>query len=117
MKHVNQSVMMRMAMAVMIVTAAGDRHFIDLTIRRFTMTVFHLDRRMTDAEFLEQMMLNAPEERVVVMRGYHLNMQSHQSLFTYLPDVNMVHVPHFGNTARQILTQLINIDLLRRALQ
>lgn len=49
---------------------------------------------MADATVLQQIGLDAHQQRVVVMRRYNLRMQRHQFLFANLLDVKVIYIAH-----------------------
>ena len=70
---------------------------IQVTVRPITWLIFHLNRRVFNLIVMNKKVLNAFQQRIVIVRRDYLNMQRHDRFFTHHPDVNMVSIANFGD--------------------
>lgn len=66
---------------------------------------------------VNQEMLDARQQRVMIVRRDHLHMQRHHGFFSYHPDMDVMHIAYFGNIPAEMATQRRDIQRNRRAFQ
>ena len=70
---------------------------IQVAIRPVTGLVLHLDGRVTNFIVMFKKVLDAFEQRIVVVRRDHLDVQRHNRFLAHQPDVHVVDVTYFRN--------------------
>ena len=70
---------------------------IQVAIRPVTGLVLHLDGRVTNFIVMFKKVLDAFEQRIVVVRRDHLDVQRHNRCLAHQPDVHVVDVTYLRN--------------------
>ena len=70
---------------------------IQVAIRPVTGLVLHLDGRVTNFIVMFKKVLDAFEQRIVVVRRDHLDVQRHNRFLAHQPDVYVVDVTYLRN--------------------
>jgi hypothetical protein len=68
---------------------------VKVAVRSATGLILHLNGGMANVVVMFQEVLDAIEQRIVVMRGDHLDVQRHDRFLSHQPDVNMMNVAYF----------------------
>ena len=102
---------------MMVMVRVAGLRLIEMAVRPIAGLILHLDRRMTNLIMMREKMLDSTQKGVMIVGRHNLHMQSHNRFFAHLPDVNVVHIPHFRHGTTKIAFQLRNIQRDRRTLQ
>ncbi len=102
---------------MMVMMLVSGCRLVEMAFRAATGLILHLDGRVLNLVVMFKKVLDAIQKRIMIVWRYHLNMQCHKRLFSYQPDMNVVHVANFGNGSAQIAFQRLNVHRPRRAFQ
>lgn len=72
-----------------------------ITIIAIATLILHLHRGVLNLIMLVQILVNALQQRVMIVRRDHLYMQRDHRLLAHLPQMHMMHVTHLRDAARQ----------------
>lgn len=92
-------------------------HRVEMALRAAAGLVLHLHRGMLNFIFMFQEMQDAVEQRIMIVRRDHLNMERHHRFFPHQPDVDVVNIAYLRDRATDIPLQGRHIQRTRRAFQ
>ena len=82
---------------------------VKVAVRPATGLILHLDGGVTYLIVMFKKVLDAFKQRVVVVRRDDLDVQRHDRLLAYQPDVHVMNVTHFRDSTAQVSFQLVNV--------
>ena len=87
---------------------------VQVAVRAVTGLVLHLDGGVANLIVMFEKVLDALKQAIMVMGRDHLDVQCHDRFLTHQPDVNMMHIAHFGHGTTQVAFKLGNVHGCRR---
>ena len=82
---------------------------VKVAVRSATGLILHLNGGMANVVVMFQEVLDASEQRIVVVRRDHLDMERHDRFPPHQPDVHVVDITDFRNSTAQVALQLVDV--------
>lgn len=79
--------------------------------------IFHLNGGMFNLVMMNEEVLDAFQQPVMIVRRDHLYMQGHDGFFSHHPHVHVMHVTHFGKLPAEVALQGSDIQRDRGTFQ
>ena len=93
-------------------------HFlIEIAVRPVTGLIFHLNGGVCNLVMMNQKMLDARQQPVMIVRRDHLYMQGHDRFFPHHPHVYVMDVSHFRKLPAEVALQRSDIQRNRGTFQ